>query len=351
MTPLQGVVAFLMGEAPLDGVWFGDRHPTERGAFWWRKHLREALATTHQPSGGTGAGGLESALLWWQGVCSGMEDNVAAGWGAHLTFTQLRQAGQEAIKMAATHPAPQGQDADELLCCGGGGDCGCRGATKRQLDEHLAAQPHPQGEGGAVAWRMFYESRTIPTAWTDINGRIFGWTLAQATAEGNYRIEYAYTRPQPAPSGDFVLVPRDALIEGDSYGVWGSDFIRCKLCGSESGAGMLNKGIQHGEDCPLAAPARAEAQGAVERRYPCDGNGDEDAYNRGWNAALDAAARPLIYGDTTPPRADGLSEADMRLLGECEADALEDAMTEPETVGRLCELIRRLTATQEGRHG
>jgi hypothetical protein len=39
---LAPVLAFLAGEAPLDGVWFGDPHPTERGAFWWRKHLRAA---------------------------------------------------------------------------------------------------------------------------------------------------------------------------------------------------------------------------------------------------------------------------------------------------------------------
>lgn len=39
---LAEVVAFLCGEAPLDGVWFGGSHPTERGAFWWRKHLRAA---------------------------------------------------------------------------------------------------------------------------------------------------------------------------------------------------------------------------------------------------------------------------------------------------------------------
>ena len=35
----QDVIAFLNGSAPLDGVWFGDKHPTERGAFWWRKYL------------------------------------------------------------------------------------------------------------------------------------------------------------------------------------------------------------------------------------------------------------------------------------------------------------------------
>ena len=39
---LAEVIEFLFGKAPLDGVWFGDPHPTEKGAFWWRKHLRAA---------------------------------------------------------------------------------------------------------------------------------------------------------------------------------------------------------------------------------------------------------------------------------------------------------------------
>lgn len=43
---LDDVVKFLTGEAALDGVWFGDTHPTERGQFWWRKHLRAAVAAT-----------------------------------------------------------------------------------------------------------------------------------------------------------------------------------------------------------------------------------------------------------------------------------------------------------------
>jgi hypothetical protein len=46
---LAAVVAFLDGSAPLDGVWFGERHPTERGGFWWRKHLRAAVAETDAP--------------------------------------------------------------------------------------------------------------------------------------------------------------------------------------------------------------------------------------------------------------------------------------------------------------
>jgi hypothetical protein len=33
------LIAFLDGSGPLDGVWFGEEHPTEPGRFWWRKYL------------------------------------------------------------------------------------------------------------------------------------------------------------------------------------------------------------------------------------------------------------------------------------------------------------------------
>ena len=39
----EDILKFLLGEGKLDGVWFGDKHPTEKGAFWWRKHLRQHL--------------------------------------------------------------------------------------------------------------------------------------------------------------------------------------------------------------------------------------------------------------------------------------------------------------------
>lgn len=40
---LQTVLRFLMGEAPLEGVNFGEKHPTKAGAFWWRLNLRAAM--------------------------------------------------------------------------------------------------------------------------------------------------------------------------------------------------------------------------------------------------------------------------------------------------------------------
>lgn len=39
---LGKMVAFLSGESTIFGLGYGDKHPTERGAFWWRKHLKRA---------------------------------------------------------------------------------------------------------------------------------------------------------------------------------------------------------------------------------------------------------------------------------------------------------------------
>jgi len=41
---LAEVHQFLMGQSMLEGVRFGERHPTKAGAFWWRLNLRAALA-------------------------------------------------------------------------------------------------------------------------------------------------------------------------------------------------------------------------------------------------------------------------------------------------------------------
>jgi len=46
---IELVAKFLLGEVALDGVWFGDKHPTENGNFWWRKHLRAALSEQSAP--------------------------------------------------------------------------------------------------------------------------------------------------------------------------------------------------------------------------------------------------------------------------------------------------------------
>ena len=39
---------FLYGAGEFDGVWFDEKHPTEKTAFWWRKHLRRLFDTRPQ---------------------------------------------------------------------------------------------------------------------------------------------------------------------------------------------------------------------------------------------------------------------------------------------------------------
>lgn len=48
VTVPRDVIAFLYGEAPLDGVWFGNRHPKYPGMFWWRSYLRHAAAAAKE---------------------------------------------------------------------------------------------------------------------------------------------------------------------------------------------------------------------------------------------------------------------------------------------------------------
>ena len=37
------VLNFMLGADDMDGVWFGEQHPKEKGAFWWRNRLRHAF--------------------------------------------------------------------------------------------------------------------------------------------------------------------------------------------------------------------------------------------------------------------------------------------------------------------
>jgi hypothetical protein len=69
----------------------------------------------------------------------------------------------------------------------------------------------------------------------------------------------AQTEQQPIelPEG-YVLVPEDQIIEVDDYGIPGSTFHYCKLCQSESGAGMQNHGIPHKPGCAMLAALSAQ---------------------------------------------------------------------------------------------
>ena len=49
---LDDVIAFLMGEGPLQGHWFGDTVPVLHGAYWWRDALRKAWNRRTKPAEG-----------------------------------------------------------------------------------------------------------------------------------------------------------------------------------------------------------------------------------------------------------------------------------------------------------
>lgn len=58
------VFAFLLGEGPLEGYWFGEHRPSGKrypANFWWRKHLRAARASS-PPGDGKLREALEKAI-------------------------------------------------------------------------------------------------------------------------------------------------------------------------------------------------------------------------------------------------------------------------------------------------
>lgn len=40
---MKTIITFLLGDGTFDGIWFGNYHLTEKGKFWWRKHLKEYI--------------------------------------------------------------------------------------------------------------------------------------------------------------------------------------------------------------------------------------------------------------------------------------------------------------------
>jgi hypothetical protein len=58
---LADVVAFLDGSAPLEGIWFGQPHPSGK-PWWWRKNLREAMEGAAPPLSSEQQANIEAAL-------------------------------------------------------------------------------------------------------------------------------------------------------------------------------------------------------------------------------------------------------------------------------------------------
>lgn len=100
---LAEVAAFLCGEAPLNGRWFGDPvPPTGGGSFWWREHLRRALST---PAASVPPGMVrDSALVErLRKAASACEQWRPGGWISRV-LTEAAEA------LSASPSAPQSED-------------------------------------------------------------------------------------------------------------------------------------------------------------------------------------------------------------------------------------------------
>lgn len=48
---MPDVIKYLLGEAPLEGHWFGEDRPPDGRPFWWRDQLRQLFKADLAPSG------------------------------------------------------------------------------------------------------------------------------------------------------------------------------------------------------------------------------------------------------------------------------------------------------------
>lgn len=141
------VINFLMGIGPLEGCHFGEKPPTERGNFWWRKHLIASIASS-------GGGSRMSAGLPLDGeralpcpfcghVGLDFEEGTTFRWilancsncGANCGETRVQTMGEgdkalwwekakvNAIKEWNTRSKPEGaeKNQDHLAACAGDG--------------------------------------------------------------------------------------------------------------------------------------------------------------------------------------------------------------------------------------
>lgn len=80
MTPeQQTILNFLLGSGDIDGVGFGDDHPTEKGRCWWRGRLRKAFLETKEPE--------QEPAFWRYKGNPPIWDRHENHWSDHFYFT------------------------------------------------------------------------------------------------------------------------------------------------------------------------------------------------------------------------------------------------------------------------
>lgn len=76
---LPDVIQFLLGQAPLDGVWYGEKAPPNCLPFWWRNKLRALFTRTNATAEKTviNDAGLAEVILRMQNAASRMKNGEA----------------------------------------------------------------------------------------------------------------------------------------------------------------------------------------------------------------------------------------------------------------------------------
>ena len=117
------------------------------------------------------------------------------------------------------------------------------------------------------AWHTRAQASGVPDGWQEALEKVAQeWDCRWEDAKDFFFDAIRAWRPDDT----HLLIARDELISRDDYGVYGSDFYICKLCGKESGAGVLNKGIEHEDSCRLnpinSAPAPPKSTNDPDNR-------------------------------------------------------------------------------------
>ena len=183
----------------------------------------------------------------------------------------------------------------------------------RERYESRIAELAAKGEQQAVAE---YQVRLVNVKTRKVDADGYDWhrctreEYEQGPCQGtHFAVEYRtlYTRPQPAApapvAGDAVRIAAQRLIETLSV----DSFVKSST--KNANAGFVDMRCWYAMQGEVAALKSALAQDrasqaaapsapvGVERKYPDDGNGDDDAYNRGWNDCLDALAQQPASAD------------------------------------------------------
>ena len=196
-------IKFLHGAVPWNGTWFGEYAPGERGAYWWRKHLDEAIAALIA---------APAAPQQAEPVGYFVNDESDDQW--HQVDYEQRN-GADTYPLYLHPPADEVQQAEPRDVCD---VCNAltvpRNATHYDADDLKAAQVR----GKIIAAKLPQQAEpAAQIGWADEFGNLFpmgAWKPTQRTHHDSHKAAW---RPVFLhPPADEVRRLRDALDEIES---------------------------------------------------------------------------------------------------------------------------------------